>query len=261
MSEALFLINPRRKKRRKSRKGRMPAGLARYWASRRGGVKKRRRKRRSSARVRRRKINPVRSHRRRRRHSGVARVRRRKINPRRRRSHHARRRHRNPSLGMGSIKGFVRQNILPAAIGATGAVALDVVYAYASPYLPATMQTGWFATLAKVLGAAGVGFAASKMLGRERGRAVTLGALTVVGYGVVKQLAQQFAPTIKGLSGYADYVGYNVPNQGIGAYMGNQLGFYSPASVIQGSGMGAYMKPGMSGLGDATGYDWRNDGM
>jgi hypothetical protein len=252
MSEALFLVNPRRKKRRKSRKGRMPAGLRRYWAAKRRGAKvtKRRRRRRHSAVV----AAP-----RRRRRRAVMR------NPRRRRSHaritrrrYSRRRHSNPF----NIRGLTH-TLMPAAVGATGAVALDVLYAYASPYLPASMQTGFMPVIAKLAGAIGLGFGARKIVGRERGNAAMLGALTVVAYGAIKPLIASFAPTIKGLSGYADYTSYGV---GVGAYVPNQmqgLGFYSPASVMQTTpenSLGAYIgRPGMAGFNDWSG--WQNDHM
>lgn len=244
MSEALFLVNPRRKKKRKSRKGRMPAGLRRYWASKRRGAKvhKRRRKRRASS--------VAAPRRRRTKRYGVATVkRRRRKNPIHRRSH---RRHRrsNPF----SVRGLTH-SLMPAAVGAAGAVALDVAYAYATPYLPASMQTGMVGSLVKLAAAFGLGIGARKFLGREKGNAIMLGALTVTGYGVIKPMIAQFAPSIKGLSGYADYtaMGAYMQQPKLGAYMqpSNRLGFYSPAPVVQ---------PAMSGLGDA-GYNWQNDGM
>ena len=250
MSEALFIVNPRRKKRRKSsRKGKMPAGLRRYWASRRKGRAAPKRRRRVHAKRRRARranpiMNPRRSHRRRARRSNPV---------------YSRRRHRrsNP-FSLSGVKGV----LVPAAIGATGAVALDVAYAYASPYLPATMQTGWFSTLAKIAGAFGIGFAASKVMGREKGKTVTLGALTVVGYGAIKPLIAGFAPSIKGLAGYADYTPYSAG--GMGAYLPGihgymprtngvaGLGFTSPAAIVQPS-MNA------SGMGELNG--WSGDGM
>ena len=258
MSEALFIVNPRRKRRKaRSRKGRMPAGLRRYWASRRRGAKTtKRRRRRSSARVvrRRRRRNPL---------AALANPRRRRHrNPRRHRSYR-RHRHSNP-FSVRGLKGV----IMPAAIGATGAIALDVAYAYASPYLPATMQTGWFATLAKVAGAFGIGWGASKVLGREKGRVVTLGALTVVGYGAIKPLIASFAPTIKGLSGFGCLAGdyQSMPVGSLGAYLPRQtgMGFISPAATLPPSGVGAYMgrqPSGVGGFADPAGYNWQNDGM
>lgn len=262
--ESLFLINPKRKRRKVSRKGRMPAGLRRYWAKHRRGRKVAKRRRRHAVVAvapRRRKRRAVMRNPHRRKH----RYARRKVmrNPRRRHTM------RNPF----SVRGLTH-TLMPAAIGAGGAIALDVVYAYASPFLPASMQTGLVSAVVKLAGAIGLGIGARKFLGREKGNAIALGALTVTGYGVIKPLIAQFAPTIKGLSGFADYIDYGYsPNQGIsgmGAYLPNRsmagLGFYSPAAVIQPqAGMGAYL-PG-SGVGRLAGdysnysYDWSNDGM
>ena len=72
MSEALFLVNPKRKRRKKNpRKGRMPAGLRRYWAThrRKKNPGRKRRSRRKSMTIsmnpkRRRRRNPAKSYRR-----------------------------------------------------------------------------------------------------------------------------------------------------------------------------------------------------
>lgn len=261
MSESLLLVNPRR---RKKRKGRMPAGLRRYWAARRGSGRKRRRKARSvmtNPRRRRRYTRHVRRARRRRNPivRAYRRRRARRSNPRRFR----RARHRNP-FSMGGLKSV----LMPAAIGAGGAIALSIAYGYAAPKLPATFTTGYFPALVKIAGAIGIGMLAGKMLGREKGRYVTLGGLTVVLVGVISPLVAQAVPTL-GLHGLAgDYVPFR---PGVGAYMRNpQLGFYSPAAVIGGSGtpalgrFGAYMRntPG-SPMADLTGsnYQWNQDGM
>ena len=241
----LLLVNPRRKK--KSRKGRMPAGLRKYWAARR------------------RLANPNRTKSRRRRH--VAHARHRRINPRPYRAHrvhHMRRAH-NPRL-VGQLTSLA----MPAAIGAGGALVLDVVYAKLAPMLPASLGTGALMPLAtKILAAVGLGMLAGKAIGRDRARAATVGAVTVLAYGAAKTYLMANVPSL-GLSGFADFVDYSAP-RGMGAYMPHQLGFISPAPVLAGkppgfAGLGAYMPhgmpAGMAGLAD-TGHDtsWQNDGM
>ncbi len=266
MSEALFLVNPR-KKRRKSRKGRMPAGLRRYWASKRRGAKvtKRRRKRRSATslvpRGKRRK-NPHRSYRR---HA-------RRRNPMRARRHHRKHHRRSNPFSMRGIS----HTIMPAAVGATGAIALDVAYAYAGRFLPAQLQSGFMPVLVKAAGAIGLGMLARRVVSREKANAATLGALTVVAYGAIKPLIAQFAPTIPGLSGYADFVNYGTSMSGMGSYMQNfrssqtpdtlrGLGFYSPAPTIGSrAGESAYTGIGAYLPGQMQGYDvpsWQSDGM
>ena len=190
------------------------------------------------------------------------------MNPRRRhaRRHSSRIRrrrvHRNPRFGLPSVRGIVRSTLMPAAVGATGALALDVAYGYAQPYLPAFFGNKWATLAVKIVGALGVGMLAGRVLGRERGRVATLGAATVVVYGAAKSALAQALPTVKGLSGYSDFVDYSMPSRGVG--------FYSPAAVVQSSGtgaylpqqMGAYLPPGnLSGLEGVDGYNWQNDGM
>lgn len=266
--ESVFLVNPRRKK--KSRKGRMPAGLARYWAGRRGrktSARKRRRKSSVTAVVR--ASNPRRKRRRARASNPRRRVRRhaRRANPIFRKRRRGRSRARNPF----TING-VKSALVPAAIGAGGAIALAIAYAYVSPKLPSSLTTGYLPAIVKIAGAIGLGMLASKFLGREDGKYVTMGALTVTLVGVVTPLITQAMPSLPGLSGLrgvGDYIPYSKP--GMGAYMRNpalgRLGFVSPASVIQrGGGMGAYMAnsvPGMKGLGamhdlSGSGYDGLN---
>ena len=255
MSEALFLVNPRKKRRKKSRKGRMPAGLRRYWASKRRGTKtvKRRRKRRHSA------VAAAPRRRRRRSHAVGIVKRRRKRNPMRHRSHRRHRRAHNPF----GVRGLTH-TIMPAAIGATGAIALDVAYGYAGKYLPASLQTGFLPVLVKAAGAIGLGFLARKVVSRDKANAATLGALTVVAYGALKPLIASFAPTIPGLSGYSDFINYGQSMNGIGAYMPRAgMGYLNPAPAV-GSGMGAYMtarmpQPALHGLEGVP--SWQADGM
>lgn len=252
MSE-LLLINPRRVRRRKARKGRMPAGLRRYWASRRAGASRPKRRRRrasrriASAPVRRRRINPRRrSHRR-----YVARH----VNPRR--IH--RRRHRNPRmLGGLSVNGILRNTVVPAGIGAIGGLTLDVVYGKLSPMLPATLQTGIPAFAAKVAAAVGLGMVASKAVGRDKATTATVGAVTVLFYGAMKTYLMANVPSL-GLSGFQDFVTYSgkpgvgAYMPGMGAYMPRQLGTLNPAPFVStnvpGSNLGAYES------------GWQSDGM
>lgn len=223
----IVLINPRRRRRRK-----MSAKQRKYFG--------RRRARKSVARVsRRRRRNPIGAYmagnpRRRRRHRSVAR-------------YVGRRRHRNPRFSLGGLKG-ITSKLIPAGIGGLGAVALDVTLA--SLPVPDMLKTGPIAIATKIAGALGLGWVAGMLIGRENGKLVTMGALTVVAYNVIRGVAQQVLPaTTPGLSDYTDY--------GMGG-----LGWVSPAPVLgayQPNGLGAYQPPASS---DATlgGYDY-NAGM
>lgn len=210
MAAQIALINPRRK--RKARKTR--ARRRRHVARRKTTA----RRRRKTSIVAVRRLNP----------------RRRRVHARRRR-HHARRR--NPR--MLSLGGITR-TLMPAAIGGAGALALDIALSYATPYLPASLQSGYLKTGVKLAGAIGLGMVAGKFLGGEKGRAVTLGALTVVLYGAIRDAAKQFAPTLNlGAVDYADNT--------VGAYMAPSLGYINPAPFVSNdmSGLGAYMSDGM----------------
>ena len=161
-----------------------------------------------------------------------------------------RRRLRNPRHG-GSVtlRNVVRAAVVPAAIGGAGALALDVVMGYVNPYLPATLQSGWFSLLTKGAGAVALGLVASKFLGRERGKVVMIGALTVTAYGAIRSAASGMGiPGLAGL-GFRDYTPYPMR---MGAYIAGPTGtrgiqglsYVSPGAVVAPTlspKLGAYM--------------------
>ena len=162
------------------------------------------------------------------------------------------------------MRGLMRNAVMPAMIGGTGALVLDVVDGYVAPYLPVTLQAGYLRLIMKGLGAVAIGMVASRFLGRERGRVVMLGALTVTAYSAIRSAVA--GAGIPGLSGYNDYTPF--PMHGFGAYMKGptgtpgiqgygSLGYVSPAAVVgptMSPRMGAYMPmnvvPAMGDYGD-----------
>lgn len=230
MPDPVLIINPREDNPRRKRK--------------------RKSSRRKSRRSRARRTNPRR---------GYSRRRFRRRNPR------------SMSLGLGdSLKpmAIVRNVLMPAGIGGAGAVALDVALAYLP--VPDMLKTGVPNILTKLVVALGLGFIAGKVVGRDKGRLITLGAVTVMGAQFIRDQAKNFLPDVKGLGGYNDYVDYRLTQDrnGMGAYMashaGTPLGFISPAPVLQNgsggmNGLGAYMSPDLVPGGAALG-DY-NDGM
>jgi hypothetical protein len=255
MSETLFLINPKHKRKRK----RMPAGLRKYWATHRRGRRKNSRRRRK---VYLRRRNPARAHRRHRRRRNPS-------------SYHRRHRRRRNPFGGGEIKNV----IVPAAIGAAGAIALAVAYGYASPSLPSSITSVSFASpLLQAAGAIGLGFLASKFLGKQQGSYVAMGGLTVVLVNLVTPyISSATGGSIPGMSGFGglklggvgDYIPYRRP--GMGAYLRTpaRLGFINPAPKFGAYmrnpvKMGAYLAksiPGMRGFGHGyTGLS-QGDGM
>lgn len=156
---------------------------------------------------------------------GKARIRRYKMNPRRRR-------HRNPI----SVRGITGQ-LMPAAYGAAGGIALDVALGYVTPMLPAMLTTGYVKHATRIAGALGIGWGAKKFLG-AKGDAVAKGALIIAVYGLLKDVIVQFAPGVKGLSGYEEVT---VNTNDLGAYLnGPSLAAYLPDGSSA-PGVGAYM--------------------
>ena len=158
---------------------------------------------------------------------GKGRIRRLKLNPRRRH------RRNNPRF---SVSGITSQ-LMPAAYGAAGGIALDVALGYIP--LPAMLKSGYPKHATRIVGAMGIGWAARKFLG-SKGAAVGHGALIVAMYGLLKDVIVQFAPQVKGLGDYEEISIDNTADQ-IGAYMpGAQMGAYLPDGSSA-PGMGAYL--------------------
>lgn len=199
----------------------------------------------------------------------------------RHRRHHAHRRHRRRVTNPLKLAGFsLQHDLVPALVGGAGAVGVDIALAYASPFLPAFLQSGWGRLLAQTAAAVAVGMAAGAAVDKRTGAAVTAGGLVVTAYSGLRQvLAPTLGQSVKGLSGLADFSDYTrsgwdgaalnqapqlsayMPNgaymrQGAympqGAYMRNpRLGYMSPGSVLTGI-RGKQMA--LAGLGMA-GYD------
>jgi hypothetical protein len=146
------------------------------------------------------------------------------------------------------MRGIVRNAVVPAALGAGGAVVFDVMYGYMQPYLPAAFQTGYMNILAKGAVAVGLGMVGMRVLGRERGRVMMLGALTVTAYSALRSAVAGMG--IPGLSGYSDYTPYPMgayiqgPTGTPGIQGFGRLGYVSPAAVV-----GPTLSPRMGGLG------------
>lgn len=148
---------------------------------------------------------------------------------------------------------IMRDYVMPAGIGAVGAVGLKVGWGYLSPHLPAAVQSGWGALGAQSAVVLATGYGLGRALPRHR-RSIALGvvgALTVIAYTAAVQLLQQYVPNLQGLRDYTDYR--------IGAYMGapglpalpapagaragvGRVGIISPAPALR--GLAAYMSYG-----------------
>jgi len=157
---------------------------------------------------------------------GNAPIRRRKLNPKRRRRAVARKsvrrvRRRSRANPKFSIRSIQRQALMPAAIGGVGALALDVAFGMLP--IPAQFKTGAMGSVAKLAGAIVLGKIAGKVAGARVGEAVTVGAVTIQAYNLVKGFAQKAMPSLP----MGEYLsGMYGPNPGLG---------YTNAAIYGGS--------------------------
>ena len=103
------------------------------------------------------------------------------------------------------ITSFVGSQLIPAGVGALGALALDMAWPYLP--LPASIQSGPIAPVVRLATAAAIGWGASIVTGRKFARQVAAGALTVTIYDIAKGYLQNgtTAPTTApGTSAYVD---------------------------------------------------------
>lgn len=201
----MLLVNPRRRKRRKTSARRKSSHKRRKTTARRAAPRRRRRH--------------------------VARM----ANPRRRRSRRVltravRRRRSNPSFR--SIAGGAVPTLKAGFTGALGALGLDFLWGYGKSYLPASIAGSAIAQYAaKLVGALLIGFVGNKVL-RGKGQAMAVGAATVVIHDALKAQVQASFPSIP-LGAYLSYapvvgsmdraggmLSTGVPSSGVGQYLG-----------------------------------------
>lgn len=220
MSE-LLLVNPRKRRRSKRRGPRKMSALqAKYFGKRRkSGRRKTRRSTRATTAA------PRRSSRR-----------------KTRRVSRAIRRFAGSRSGALSLRPniFIRDTLMPSAIGGAGALLVDVAWG-AIPFIPANLKTGPLAPFVKAAGAVAVGLVASQVAGKKFGGQVVSGYLTVFAYNMLKGLVQQAMPQLPMGEYDMGWVQAGVAPQydaSIGAYL------EAPAPS---AGMGAYLNEYDSG--------------
>lgn len=207
----MLLVNPRRRKRRRKASSRKASAPRR---------RRRSRRRASTRTVRARRRNPIRYVRRSRRRS-------------RRRS--------NPiNLNLRSVQG----QVMDAATGAAGAVALSVALGYLP--IPENFKTGALAPVTKGVVAIGLGMLLANVVKGSTAARMTQGALTVILADVGRGLMTQFAPSVR-LAGDGDlgYYGSGWNPNAPATMMGDYLPDISAANSFDTS-MGMYA--------DGTGY-------
>lgn len=233
MAELLLVSNPgKRGRKRKSKKGRMPAGLRKYWAAKRRASKGHKRHTKRHTRSRKRRSVGKR-------HAavgytvGTRKIRRRKLNPHRRR--YSRRRS-NPSLR--GLTGQIMPTMKAGAWGAAGALGLDALWGLLTTNLPsltAYLTNPYVTFVAKAAGAVGVGALGGKVA-RGRGRDMAVGAMTVVTHDFLKSLMIQMAPTIFGPGGslaLGSYLSGDYLPGSFGSYLSGSAPIMGTASIPQ----------------------------
>lgn len=138
-------------------------------------------------------------------------------------------RRRNPRRRLPTVQGIIDRQVIPAAVGGVGAVANDIIVNMLP--LPANFKVGWFRHLSKAIGAVAIGYLGGMVLSKRTADQLGAGAMTVVGYNVVRDLAAQFAPQLQ-LGEYLDPT--------MGEYLDPALGYYGAGmdpTTVPGAGM------------------------
>lgn len=232
--ELIVATNPARRRRKKGRSAAQRAAALR-------NLRKARAARKSPSRKVRRRRNPARA-------VSTRRIRRRS----------------NPARSGGALipRGFVNRQLIPAAIGGAGAVANDVAYNMVLNMLPAgfgggladQLRTGFMRHVGKVGSALALAYVARMVTSRRNADTMAAGALTVIGYNIVRDGMARFAPTLP-----LGDVGAYIPPVGLG-YAGAG---YAPAGTLnmrygsnynRGTGLAAYIRPRLAGLSNAQAF-------
>lgn len=189
----MLLVNPRRRRRRASTK-----------------------KRRTRARTRVVYANPTRPKRRRRR-SGARRSRIGRVTRRTR-----------SGRSFVTSRGFINQTLLPAGVGAAGALGVDIAMGMLP--VPDALRSGPLAPFVRLAAAVGIGFIATQVTNRRTGEAVAAGAVTVVMYDVIKGFVRQMAPNLPMAGMDNEYAALDYINAGlpVGEYVGSSNGTVMP---------------------------------
>lgn len=99
----------------------------------------------------------------------------------------------NPIAKLG-LGGIVKNTIMPAAVGAGGAITLDLLWSFLP--IPVSIKTGPMRHAAKGVGAIGLGLLAGMLIKKDTANALATGAMTVVMYNAAREAVAQFAPNI-----------------------------------------------------------------
>ena len=138
------------------------------------------------------------------------------------------RRRSNPRARFPTFQRIITNQVMPAMVGGAGAVANDIIVNMLP--LPAMWKTGWARHVSKALGAVAIGMLGGFVLQKRTADQLGAGAMTVVGYNVVRDLTAQFAPQIP----LGEYLGEYLPMGSLNYY---GAGLDPSVGTIPGSGM------------------------
>lgn len=231
--------NPARRKRKQSAKQRA-ASLRNLRKARRA---------RGSRKVRARRRNPSTSSNPRRRRSP------RRVMARRRRP--TRRVYRNPARRL-VPRDLIGRTVMPALVGGAGAVANDVAYSFLLGKLPMgtgamgdivmQLQSGPLRHAGKLVSALALAYVASFVVNRRTSDQLGAGAVTVIGYNVVRDIMAKVAPDLT-LGAYLD--ASNLGWAGPGQIASGQLDPRGRATGMS-AGLARYLSPRLRGLPGLT---------
>jgi hypothetical protein len=169
---------------------------------------------------------------------------------RRRRRAMARVRRRNPIRARRS--GMIESTLKPALMAGMGALGVNVVSGFLP--IPANFLSGPVSFITRGALALGFGYVVGMMTDKKTAEQMTLGALTVVAYDALKEVASTAMPTLN-LSG----LNYYSPTYPAGPAAQGQMGYMVPSAggsyFPQGVNAAPMPTPATPGLGMYSGYD------
>ena len=146
----------------------------------------------------------------------------------------------------------MRTHIMPGLVGGAGAVVNDVAYSFVASRLPVStgavgdavemLRSGPLRHVGKTASALVLAYLASFAVGRKQAEQLGAGAITVIGYNVVRDLAARFAPGLP-----------------LGAYISDDLAAYIPDNGMGYAGAGYQAKGGT--LDVRRGSNYRASGL
>lgn len=127
------------------------------------------------------------------------------------------------------MKNFAKDTLMPSAVGAVGALGLDLLLGYIP--LPAALNTPMTRPLVHIAGAIGMGMIAGKMVSRRVGEQVATGALVVTMYNMLKGFVATAMPNLP-LSGGDMFTSYPSLSYAGAAQQVGDAGMYMPDATV-----------------------------